>query len=92
MTAPRPRKTAWPRWTMAIVALLIGLTAGGWAATSWQHQPENPSTVGVVQTEPNGLALPAVGAWGRIAPRGEVIDLGAPTGMDCRKRIKKMNK
>ncbi len=82
MTAARPRKTVWPRWTMAIVALLIGLTAGGWAATSWQHQPENPSTVGVVHTEPSGLALPAVGAWGRIAPQGEVIDLGAPTGMD----------
>lgn len=82
MTAARPRTTAWSRWTFVIVALLVGLTAGGWAATSWQHPAENPSTVGVVQTPPSGLALPAVGAWGRIAPQGEVIDLGAPTGMD----------
>jgi HlyD family secretion protein len=65
------------RWLIGI-ALLIGLvSAAGWGATQWQHtSPPN------LPTTPGERTLPAVGAWGRIAPHGEVLDLGPPTGMD----------
>ncbi len=67
----------WVRWTVALLFLLVLVGAGGWAATRWQ-QPPTP----MLPTSPEELTLPAVGAWGRIAPQGEVIDLGPPTGMD----------
>ncbi len=72
---PIPR---WARWLVGLTALIIVISAGGWAATQWQ-QPLPPA---LPTTPPDALALPAVGAWGRIAPQGEVIDLGPPTGMD----------
>lgn len=75
-TAQRTRSARW-RWGGGFL-LLVGLvSAGGWAATQWQH-----ATPPVLPSLPEELTLPAVGAWGRIAPQGEVLDLGPPTGMD----------
>ncbi|HET6425933.1 MAG TPA: HlyD family efflux transporter periplasmic adaptor subunit [Planctomycetaceae bacterium] len=68
----------WLRWSVRL-ALLIGLvSAGGWAANQWHQPPPAMSS----PTLPEERTLPAVGAWGRIAPQGEVLDLGPPTGMD----------
>lgn len=79
MKTSQPRAPRWTRWALALVGVLAALSAAGWAASHWPL-PAAPSSVG--SNEPSSTALPAVGAWGRIAPRGEVIDLGAPTGMD----------
>lgn len=68
----------WARWTIGLAILVVVISAGGWAATQWQQSPPLSQPT----TPPDALALPAVGAWGRIAPQGEVIDLGPPTGMD----------
>lgn len=78
MSASPMSVPVWLRWAIALSGLLIVISAAGWAASQWK-QPQAPS---LPTTPPDPLALPAVGAWGRIAPQGEVIDLGPPTGMD----------
>lgn len=78
MNTQRISVPVWARWAMALAVLVIVISAGGWAATKWQQPPplELPTA------PPDAFALPAVGAWGRIAPQGEIVDLGPPTGMD----------
>lgn len=74
----RPSVPVWARWILSLMGLVIVISAGAWAATQLQKTPP-PA---LPTTPPDALALPAVGAWGRIAPKGEVIDLGPPTGAD----------
>lgn len=68
----------WARWALGFAALVMVIGAAGLSATQWQ-QPAPPV---LPTTPPDAFALASIGAWGRIAPQGEVIDLGPPTGMD----------